>query len=65
MPVYEFQCEDGHVVEDLVPSGTKEWPCHVCIKLHDPKKRFLPEAYLAYRILSPTRTDFEFADKRK
>jgi len=30
MPVYEFECECGHVTEGLVKLGTKEIPCPEC-----------------------------------
>ena len=56
MPVYEFECSKGHVIEELVPVGTKEVACPMCSK---------PFAVHARRILSPTRTTFEFADNRR
>jgi len=30
MPVYEFECESGHVTEGLVRLGTKEVDCPKC-----------------------------------
>ena len=32
MPVYEFECADGHITEDLVSMGTKHVKCHKCNK---------------------------------
>jgi hypothetical protein len=58
MPVYEFECPKGHVVEDTVPMGTKTYPCAVC----NAEPRKTRDVVLAKRILSPTRTTFVFAD---
>ena len=32
MPVYEFECPQGHVTEELVPMGTKHTKCAKCSK---------------------------------
>ena len=32
MPVYEFECSDGHVTEELVRMGTKSTRCSKCNK---------------------------------
>jgi putative FmdB family regulatory protein len=32
MPVYEFECADHGVFEDIFPVGTEEAPCPVCDK---------------------------------
>jgi putative FmdB family regulatory protein len=32
MPVYEFECADGHITEKLVPMGTKNTRCTKCKK---------------------------------
>jgi putative FmdB family regulatory protein len=32
MPVYEFECECGHVFEELVPVGTCSYRCPRCNK---------------------------------
>ena len=32
MPVYEFECTQGHVTEELVPMGTKHTKCAKCSK---------------------------------
>jgi putative FmdB family regulatory protein len=32
MPVYEFECADGHITEELVPMGTKNTLCTKCNK---------------------------------
>jgi putative FmdB family regulatory protein len=32
MPVYEFECGDGHITEELVPMGTKQTQCTKCKK---------------------------------
>jgi len=32
MPVYEFECADGHITEDLVAMGTKHTRCRKCNK---------------------------------
>ena len=32
MPVYEFECANGHVTEELVPMGTKTTRCARCNK---------------------------------
>ncbi len=32
MPVYEFECPQGHVTEDLVPMGTTHIKCAKCKK---------------------------------
>ena len=32
MPVYEFECADGHITEELVPMGTKNIHCAKCRK---------------------------------
>lgn len=57
MPVYEFQCDSNHVTTDLVPIGTARVDC--------PKCRRAGREAPAERILSATRTDFEFADRRR
>lgn len=62
MPVYEFECPKGHLTEDLVPLGTRQWPCTAC-RLESEvtlKRSPLP---LAQRVLSPTPTTFRFADR--
>lgn len=70
--IYEFECPKGHVVEAMVPMGTKQWPCSVCeaeMEAHDrrfPRGRTATwSAPLATRILSATRTTFVFADTGK
>ena len=30
MPLYDFECESGHVTEDMVKSTIKEIPCPTC-----------------------------------
>ena len=57
MFIYEFECPKGHITEQRVPMGTREFPCEACRLLGQ-------EPPLAKRILSPTRTTFAFADKR-
>jgi putative FmdB family regulatory protein len=32
MPVYEFECTNGHITEGLVPMGTKSTQCTKCKK---------------------------------
>ena len=32
MPVYEFECAEGHITEELVPMGTKTTHCTKCNK---------------------------------
>lgn len=32
MPVYEFECADGHITEKLVSMGTKNTRCTKCKK---------------------------------
>ena len=32
MPVYEFECPQGHITEDLVPMGTKHIRCSQCAR---------------------------------
>jgi putative FmdB family regulatory protein len=32
MPVYEFECADGHITEELVPMGKKHTRCTKCNK---------------------------------
>jgi putative FmdB family regulatory protein len=32
MPVYEFECSDGHISEELVRMGTKSTRCSKCNK---------------------------------
>jgi putative FmdB family regulatory protein len=32
MPVYEFECANGHITEGLVPMGTKSTQCTKCKK---------------------------------
>ena len=32
MPVYEFECEEGHVTEDLVKMDTHKITCPLCRK---------------------------------
>jgi len=70
MPYYEFECPKGHVTTEIVPMGTKTWPCSACVA----EMRALHERHpnnisawnpLAKRILSPTRTTFVFADTGK
>jgi hypothetical protein len=62
MPLYEFRCGAGHTTEDLVPIGTAAVPCSHCPPLIYGDGHV---AQMATRILSPTRTDFQFADNRK
>lgn len=38
MPVYEFQCKCGNVIEDLVKMGTEAVECPKC---HESAKRIL------------------------
>lgn len=66
MPLYEFACAKGHVSEDLVPVGTKAVMCPECMSdAIQHGKCITPELVSAARILSPTRTNFEFADSRR
>ena len=30
MPVYEFECKNGHIIEELVPMGTEHTVCTKC-----------------------------------
>ena len=32
MPVYEFECADGHITEELAPMGTNHTRCTKCEK---------------------------------
>ena len=32
MPVYEFECSDGHITEELVRMGTQSTKCSKCKK---------------------------------
>jgi putative FmdB family regulatory protein len=32
MPVYEFECTNGHITEELVPMGTEHMQCTKCKK---------------------------------
>ena len=32
MPVYEFECKNGHITEELVPMGTESTVCTKCKK---------------------------------
>ncbi len=32
MPVYEFECNNGHITEELVPMGTEHTRCATCRK---------------------------------
>ena len=32
MPVYEFECVEGHITEELVRMGTKSTKCSKCAK---------------------------------
>jgi len=32
MPVYEFECTEGHITEKLLPIGTKHTKCAKCSK---------------------------------
>lgn len=63
MPFYEFECPRGHVTEKLVPIGTPHVVCETCVPTG--RHRFIPEAHLAHRILSPTPTTFVAAGGRK
>lgn len=68
MPVYEFACPRGHVVEDLVPVGTAECVCRICIELDyikSPRDMKTQLAPMAQKVLSPTPTTFRFADTRR
>jgi len=74
MPVYEFECPKGHVTEDVVPIGTKVWPCTACnaewMAQHaaqfpaDHRCACVHDANLAKRILSATPTTFRYNDRR-
>jgi hypothetical protein len=57
MPMYEFECKKGHVVEDLVEMGTAEIACRHCLQEGG------VEDVTARRVLSPTRTNFRHADQ--
>jgi hypothetical protein len=61
MPLYEFQCAAGHTHEEIVPIGTASIVCSKCPPLIYGEGHV---AQMATRILSPTRTTFEFADTR-
>lgn len=70
MPVYEFECIKSHITSDLVPIGQKAVLCAVCLAEQIAMGERNPEAVfcwnpVANRILSPTPTTFEFADKRR
>lgn len=65
MPVYEFMCPKGHVTEDLVPIGIKQWPCGACVAEAQATGTWPDVLPAGKRILSPTPTTFEFADKRR
>lgn len=72
MPIYEFECPRGHIVDDLVHLGTYTLPCRVCHAeaLAQPRAlrrgvTFVPPETLAKRVLSPTPTTFRFADTRR
>lgn len=70
MPMYEFQCAAGHTTEDLRPMDCKTIVCSTCwdlMKLGQLRVPFYGDGVdlTATRILSPTRTNFEFADKRR
>lgn len=58
MPVYEFECPKGHVIEDVVPMGTTQAQCHACLSL-------TRENVMANRILSATPTTFVHADTNR
>jgi hypothetical protein len=62
MPVYEFQCDKGHVTERMVPMGTREIVCSACIE-ERMAGGSTPSNPMARRILSPTPTTFKFADR--
>lgn len=66
MPVYEFMCPKGHVSEDLVRVDTKSITCMPChLEAIATKSSWFTAPVVATRILSPTRTTFEFADNRR
>lgn len=44
MPVYEFECRCGHVFEELVPMGTRNYQCPQC-KNQDARKIISPCAF--------------------
>lgn len=65
MPLYEFECKQGHVTEKLVPIGTARVLCETC---HPPEHLTdgrCRRIYFAKRILSPTPTTFVSAGGRK
>ena len=64
MPMYEFACSKEHVSEELCAIGTQEIVCRKCVdECAGGMKTYIPR--MAVRILSPTRTNFEFADSRR
>ena len=64
MPMYEFECPKGHRSEDLCAIGTKHIPCPSC-DFESRNRAPGARPSVAERILSPTRTNFEFADQRR
>lgn len=63
--IYEFECSRGHVTEQHVPMGTKEFPCSACMAESVATNKALDPTHLAKRILSATMTTFVFADTSK
>jgi hypothetical protein len=60
VPIYEFECPRGHVTEALKPMGTQRVLCLECeVEYEDGPL----DQLFATRILSPTRTDFRYADR--
>lgn len=64
MPVFEFQCPQGHVTESLTSPDVQQQPCMLCMA--DRARGALREHadITAKRVLSATRTTFQHADRK-
>lgn len=62
MPIYEYQCPEGHVIDAYVPAKEIDLPSArtaVCYKCTQEG-----ETNIAERIISPTPTTFKHADAK-
>lgn len=63
MPLYEFECPQGHVTAEIAPVGTEHMPCSTCVAEQSRGNLMQPADITAKRIMSATRTMFRHNDR--
>lgn len=65
MPVFEFICPQGHTTESLTSPDVKQQPCMTCMAERAAGRLKEHTDITAKRVLSATRTTFQFADRKQ